>query len=137
MNAVDTNVFVYRLDRSEANKRAVAKRLLRDLTAAGETVLLWQTLGELLNQLASWRRRGLLAADDVSRVAAAVRKLFPLVLPAEGSIDRALRYATDHSLSHWDSMMVASCAEAGVDVLYTEDMGAPRKIDVVQLVNPF
>jgi predicted nucleic acid-binding protein len=31
MIAVDTNVFVYRLDRSEPIKRAIAKRLLRQL----------------------------------------------------------------------------------------------------------
>ncbi len=75
--------------------------------------------------------------EDIGRVATAVRRLFPLALPIEASIDRAIRYASDYSLSHWDGMLVAACAEAGVDTLYTEDMGAPRKIDVVQLINPF
>ena len=30
-----------------------------------------------------------------------------------------------------------ACLEAGVDTLYTEDMGAPTKYDEVQLINPF
>ena len=42
-----------------------------------------------------------------------------------------------YTLSHWDSMLVAASAEAGVTMLYTEDMGAPRNIDTVELVNPF
>ncbi len=39
--------------------------------------------------------------------------------------------------SHGDSMLVAACAEAGVTTLFTEDMDSPRKIDTVELVNPF
>lgn len=58
-------------------------------------------------------------------------------LPVEASLDRALRYAAVYSLSHWDSMIVAACAEAGVTTLFTEDMGAPRVIDVAPLINPF
>jgi len=55
----------------------------------------------------------------------------------ESSLDRAVHYAHTYMLSHWDSMLVAACADAGVTTLYTEDMGAPRKIDTVELVNPF
>ena len=32
---------------------------------------------------------------------------------------------------------VAACIEVGVDQLYTEDMGSPRQLDSVQLINPF
>jgi predicted nucleic acid-binding protein len=46
MIAVDTNVLVYRLDRSEPAKRAIAKRLLRQLAADGKTVLMWQVAGD-------------------------------------------------------------------------------------------
>jgi predicted nucleic acid-binding protein len=49
-------------------------------------------------------------------------------MPAPAVLDRAIFLAARHSLSHWDSMIVAACAEAGVDQLYTEDMGSPRQI---------
>jgi predicted nucleic acid-binding protein len=32
---------------------------------------------------------------------------------------------------------VATCLRDGVKVLYTEDMGAPRTVDSLTLVNPF
>lgn len=51
MNAVDTNVFVYRLDRREPTKQAKARDLLRQLSSDPvPTVLLWQVLGELVRQ---------------------------------------------------------------------------------------
>ena len=34
-------------------------------------------------------------------------------------------------------MLLVACKDAGVTTLYTEDIGAPRKIDSVELVNPF
>ncbi|MBA3480456.1 MAG: PIN domain-containing protein [Pirellulales bacterium] len=137
MNAIDTNVFVYRLDPIETTKRNAARRLTRQLASAGETILIWQVAGELRSVLTSWRRQRIIAAVDADRYFAAVRSLFPLILPVEGVLDRALDYAERYTLSHWDSMLVAACAEAGATTLYTEDMGAPRTIDAVELINPF
>jgi predicted nucleic acid-binding protein len=34
-------------------------------------------------------------------------------------------------------MLLAACLEAGVTVLYTEDMGSPVVYDGLQLLNPF
>jgi predicted nucleic acid-binding protein len=58
-------------------------------------------------------------------------------MPIPVVLDRALDLADQHSLSHWDSMLVAACLEAGVDTLHTEDMGSPRVIESLQLENPF
>lgn len=106
MNAVDTNVLVYRLDRAEPAKRAVAKQLLRELGTGGDTVLPWQVAGELMRQLSSWRHQGLIDRADSARYLKSVRKLFRLILPVEAVLDRAGRYAEDFSLSHWDTMLV-------------------------------
>jgi predicted nucleic acid-binding protein len=137
MNAIDTNVLVYRLDRSEPKKRTIARKLIADLAQGRDTILLWQVAGELARQLSTWRHQGRLSQDQVVRLSRIPRRMFPLALPTEPVLDRALQYATTYTLSHWDSMLVAACAEAGVTTLYTEDMGAPRKIDIVELVNPF
>jgi len=137
MNAIDTNVLVYRFDRSEPVKRAIAKQLLNGLAAAGDTVLPWQVAVELMRQLSAWRHLGLLTPTGVRRLMITVRRWYPISLPTEPCLDRALQYAEVYSLSHWDSLIIAACAEVGVTTLYTEDMGAPRIIDTVELVNPF
>ncbi|MBI1904257.1 MAG: PIN domain-containing protein [Planctomycetia bacterium] len=138
MNAVDTNVLIYRLDRGEPDKQALARRLLRQLTSdATPTVLLWQVAGELVRQLRKWQDEGRLTRNSVLRFVAAFRKHFPLMMPTAAVLDRALELTGRHSLSHWDSMVLAACLEANVDTLYTEDMGAPTVYDGLRLINPF
>jgi predicted nucleic acid-binding protein len=41
------------------------------------------------------------------------------------------------SLSHWDSLLLAACKDAGVTTLYSEDMDAGTDYDGLTVVNPF
>ena len=138
MNAIDTNVFIYRLDRRDPVKQGKARSLLRQLAVdTTPTVLLWQVLGELMPQLRYWQDRGQLTRDGFLRYVATFRRLHPLVMPTSQVLDRALDLAGRHVLSHWDSMLVGACQEAGVTRPFTEDTGAPATYDGVELVNPF
>ena len=138
MNAVDTNVLIYRLDRQEPAKQAKARSLLRQLTSdPTPTLLLWQVLGELMRQLRSWQDQRQITRDAVLRYVTTFRKMFPLVMPTARVADHALDLAGHYSLSHWDSMLLGACQAAGVTTLYTEDMGAPVTFDGIQLINPF
>ena len=138
MNAVDTNVLLYSVDRDEPAKQLKAQQLLTRLHSATEpTILLWQVLGELVQQLRRWRDRGKLTPAEFSQHIQAFRHLFPLVLPTADAFDRAMALAERFSLSHWDSMILGACQSAGATRLYTEDIGAPRIIDGIELTNPF
>ena len=138
MNAVDTNILVYSLDRHEPTKQLKAQQLLQQLRAApGATILLWHVVGEFVQQLRRWRDQGKLTATDFAQHIQAFRYLFPLMLPTAEAFDAALNLAERFSLSHWDSMILGACHAAGATKLYTEDMGAPRKIDGIELINPF
>ncbi len=138
MNAVDTNVLVYRLDHRDEVKRAKACALLQRL-AAGEAapVLLWQVLAELIGQLRRWERKGEISRKALLQYIGVFRRIFTLTLPSAAVIDVALDLSGRYSLSHWDSMLLGACTQAGVTTLYTEDMGAPVSYDGIQLVNPF
>jgi predicted nucleic acid-binding protein len=138
MNAIDTNVLLYSVDRNEPAKQLKAQQLLTQLHSATEpTILLWQVLGELAQQLRRWRDLKKLSPNEFAQHIQAFRHLFPLVLPTGDAFDRALRLAERYSLSHWDSMILGACQTAGATRLYTEDIGAPRAIDGIELVNPF
>ena len=138
MNAVDTNVLIYRLDRSDPVKQARARDLLRRLAKSTEpTVVPWQVLGELVCQLRRWQNEKRVTRDVLLRYVAAVRRLFPVVMPTASVLDRALDLTGKRSLSHWDSMLLGACLDAGVDTLYTEDMGAPTTCGSIRLLNPF
>lgn len=138
MIAVDTNVLVYRIDRSELVKQAKARALLRRLAVGVEpTVTPWQVLCELVRQLRYWQDTKQLTRDAVLRYVAGFRKLFPVVMPTVAVPDRALALSARYSLSHWDSMLLGACLESNVTTLYTEDMGSPCVYDGLQLFNPF
>jgi len=138
MNAIDTNVLLYRVDRFEAIKRKRARDLFRTL-AAGEpkTVLLWQVAVEFMRQLRRWEYEKRISTAAVREYVAATRSRFSLVMPNPAVLDLAIDLPSRHGLSHWDAMIVGACIDAGVTTLYTEDMGAPRQIETVQLINPF
>jgi len=59
------------------------------------------------------------------------------VVPKAEAFDRTMSLAERYSLSHWDGMILGACQSAGATRLYTEDVGAPRNIDGIELVNPF
>ncbi len=137
MNAVDTNVLLYSVDRNEPAKQLKAQQLLQQAHFAAEpTILLWQVLGELTQQLRRWRDQGRLTPTGFSQHVQAFRHLFPLVLPTPEVFDTAIDLCERFSLSHWDSMILGACRAAGATRLYTEDMGSPRTIDGIELVNP-
>ncbi len=138
MNAVDTNVFVYAFDADEAIKRPKAEELLDGLAQqSGETVLLWQVAGEFLNCLRKWESTGRMSVADVEAHFRDVIATFPLRLPTAACFAISFDLRSRYSLSHWDSMLLAACKEAGVDVLFTEDLSAGTDYDGVKIINPF
>ena len=125
------------MDDTEAVKQAKARMLIQQLVAGSEpTVLLWQVLAETVHQLRRWQVQGELTEAEFDQHVRTLQTLFPLVAPTLGVLDHALDLGKRYSLAYWDSMIVGACKEAGCTTLHTEDMGSPRIIDNIQLVNP-
>jgi predicted nucleic acid-binding protein len=138
MNAIDTNVLIYRVDRQDPEKQAKARALLKTLRAAPvPSVLPWQVLGEFVRHLRFWQDRNRITRAALLRYTEAVRKLFPIAMPNPQVLEHVLDLTGRFRLSHWDSMLLGACIEAGITTLYTEDMGAPTTIGGIRLVNPF
>ena len=137
MNAVDTNVLVYAIDSSEPSKQAQAIDLLNELIPSSTSLLLWQVAGEYLSCLRRFAAAGRFPQSDIEADVLDLLSMFPLVLPSEGVIRRSLSLMSRYSLSHWDSMLIAACIEAGIDTLYSEDLDAGMKYDSVSTINPF
>lgn len=137
MNAIDTNVLIYAADTIELQKQPVAAKLCNALAQTNDTILLWQVLLEFARWLTTKQHEGVLSSTEIRALLTTARQSFPLRMPAPTCLDLALDLAEQHTLSHWDSMLVAACLEVGVTTLYTEDMGTPRTIETLELVNPF
>src|SRR5687768_709646 len=137
MIAVDTNVLVYMVDDSHPQKQQIAKDLIKDLHTQGTGILLWQVAVEFVAVLRRLQQHGKLSDSDINAPLSRVRKVLPIVLPSETVLDTALSLSTQHSLSHWDGLLLAACVEAGVTTLHTEDLSSGHKYGPVTVVNPF
>jgi predicted nucleic acid-binding protein len=132
MNAVDTNILIYVNDPRDVVKQEVAISLVSALT---EGVLLWQVACEYL---AASRKLESLGYDRAQayQYIRDLQQVWYTALPTWSVIDRAENLMSRFRLSHWDSMIIAACLEANVQMLYTEDLGY-SSIDGLGIVNPF
>lgn len=138
MNAIDTNVFVYTFDPADPAKQARSRQLVFDLVSKPhESVLLWQVAVEFLAYLRKAQGKKLLTDEEVKARFQEVLQLFALKLPTAQVFERSFALHERYSLSHWDSLLVAACQDAGVTRLYSEDMQHGADYDGVQIVNPF
>lgn len=134
MNAIDTNVWMYRYHTRDPKKQLAASQLIANTRPL---VLLWQVGCEFIAASRKLRSIGFTESNawaalaDMQSIVSAVR--FP---EAQLWADTQALQA-QYSLSFWDALLVAACQRAGINTLFTENMGAPRTIDGLSLVNPF
>lgn len=133
MIAFDTNVLIYCCDSRDARRQQLALDLVENAT---DGVLLWQVACEFVAASRKLGTQGFTATDAWDRLAEFLR-LFPLVLPTPGALDRARRLHVDHGWSFWDATLVAACLDSGVTRLYSEDLPGRTSIETLRIVNPF
>lgn len=132
MTGFDTNILVYACDKSDPVRQAKAMTLI---STASDGVLLWQVACEFVAVSRKLSSQGFTAAHAWDRLADYLR-LFPLILPTAGLLDRAHHLHVSQRLSFWDAMIVSACLETGIERLYSEDLPG-RQVESLQIINPF
>jgi predicted nucleic acid-binding protein len=131
--AADTNILVYAAGVNDEPRRRMATDLLAALYAA-KGVLPAQALAELHHVLVRKYRRS--AADAMWQIGR--WSLGFEVAPTDSDcIAAACRLVDKHGLQTFDAVIVASVAQAGCRVLFSEDMQHDAVFDGVTIVNPF
>ncbi len=133
MIALDTNLLIYACDRADSQRQQIAIDLIANST---DGVLLWQVACEFIAASRELSAQGFAASDAWNRLAEFLT-LFPLILPTAGVLERGQRFHAAHGVSFWDALILAACAEAGVEILYSEDLPGISAPGGVKVVNPF
>jgi predicted nucleic acid-binding protein len=124
----DTNILIYAYSTDIRRQRALT-------TIASGGVISAQVLNEFTSVLRGKQKQ------DWAIIEAAVQSVrfrFPDIVPLTADTHAvALGLARDHSLAFYDALIVAAAAEAGCDVLYSEDLQHGRSIGGLSIVNPF
>ncbi len=131
----DTNVLVYLFDASAPRKKARAQELLKQAVSDGTALLSTQVLQEFFVAVTT----KLSVPLPHEQAARAVRDLGQLpTVPIDtdlilGAIDTMRRYR----FSFWDSLIVQAALQGGAEVLYSEDLQHGRRIEALDIENPF
>jgi predicted nucleic acid-binding protein len=134
MNAIDTNVWLYSHDARDPRKQGVAQQVI---ASARPLVLPWQVGCEFIAAGRKLAAAGFTEAQAWAALAAMQVLADVILLPVPDLWPETQALQGRYSLSFWDALLVSACLRGGAQVLYTEDIGAPRIIDRLTLVNPF
>lgn len=131
--SVDANILVYAVTADHGVKHKVAVDVLHDVSESNG-ILALQTLGEFFNACVRKYR-----FDPRVMQAAVVswQEVFPIAVSSPSALNAAMRAVISHSLSFWDAMLVSTVREAGVSLLFSEDMQHGQMIEGVRIINPF
>jgi len=66
-----------------------------------------------------------------------MRRAWSTILPDWVALDRIDALRENYSLSFWDALLIATCLEAGVEQLFSEDFSSYRLVDTLRIANPF
>ena len=133
MMTVDSNVLVYVQDGHDPAKQATAVRVVAELLRRRAIIGL-QCVGEFQNAL----RRKLRAPPWLAAQAARHLLVSFSTFPAsESAALAALGAVAAGRASYWDSLLIHSAAEAGCEVIFSEDRQGARHVAGVEIVDPF
>jgi predicted nucleic acid-binding protein len=130
---LDSNVLVYAFDSNSPEKRRVAAEILR-MAATLDCVLTLQSLAEFFVVVT---RKGKVNVKTATTIVEKWRSLFPIVAASSDTLMQAIDRQARYNLSFWDSMLLATAAQAGCSLVVSEDMTDGQRVDGVLILSPF
>ncbi len=130
---VDSNILIYADDHSASAKRDRARELIRELMSNGTGVLSLQVFQEYF---AVATKKLKIPADGARQRIELLSRLDVVILAVE-DILAAIDLHRLHGFSIWDALVIRAALNAGCRVLYSEDLQEGRRIDGLEIVNPF
>ncbi len=131
LSFIDSNIFLYSLDESAAEKQQIALAAVRE--AGPKIVVSVQVMQEVYVNatgklgIPPWKVRGVL--EKLGRGI--------VVAPDAEMVLRAIDTSERNQISFWDSMIIEAAVAGKSSVVLTEDMNHGQTIRGVKIVNPF
>ena len=135
----DSNIVVYALSASstaeDAQKKAIARRIILDASAKRRAVISAQVLGESFVTLVKKGTPPLLPSEAANSLRGIARQK---VVPLTGDlVFRAVDIQQEFQLSYWDALIIAAAEIAGCATVWSEDLSDGQKYGDVTVRNPF
>jgi len=131
---VDTNIFLYAYDLSDAGKRQKAQALISHLWETGRGCISIQVLQELYVNLTLKIPRPL--TPQVATQIISDLGQWRLHIPELSSLIEAVNIQQRHQVSFWEAMIICSAKELDCITLWTEDLNPGQRYEGIDVVNP-
>ena len=133
MTLIDTNVFVYFVDRRDLRKQSIARSLIASALDNPQYSITLQVLNEFANVALS---KLSMNEDEVRDYISYFRNLNVQMPKAEWT-EHALSIRRKYGMQFYDALIVAAAAAHGCDEILTEDLNDGQVYCGVRAVNPF
>jgi len=133
---LDSNVFVYHIDRAFPEKSDIARSLVAEYIGNGGAVTSFQVIQETLN-VVTRKIAFPITHAQAERFLDDVMTRFWSEMPSPGLYRNTLRLQSRYGFAFYDSLIVAAALEAGCDRLLSEDFQDGQRIEGLTVVNPF
>lgn len=130
---LDTNILVYSVDARDPRKQALALEIIR-ASVVRDCPLALQAIGEFYAATTTKLRFGL---DDARRRSLQLLASFETFAHSANAVRAALGEAGKGRFSFWDAVLLASAAEAGCSLIFSEDMQDGARFGSITVGNPF
>lgn len=131
---VDANVLIYTRETKIEPKLRAATEWLRELARREILLTNLQVLNEVCH--AALRKLKHLAAEDVREWVEELRTFGDTGIDYD-VVEQAWAIRLGYRLNWFDCLILSSADHLGCSHVLTEDMGAPRRVGGLMLVNPF
>jgi predicted nucleic acid-binding protein len=133
---LDTNIFVYSLDRTAPAKSVRARELIREAIEKRQGIVSYQVVQEFFN--VAFRRfvQPMSLADAEQYLATTFRPLLA-VHSSQAMLADAMRLKDKFQVPWYDALIVVSALEGQCTALYSEDFQHGQKLGEMRIVNPF
>ncbi len=130
---LDTNILVYAVDSSKANKRK--QSIARELIASTDFGLSAQILQEFYVTVTR-KLKPPLTSNQALRFISPLQH-FAIVATDHELIREAILLSEKHQISYWDAAVIAAAEYLQAQTLYSEDLNHGQQYGSVQVINPF
>jgi len=135
---IDTNILVYAYDRSEQQKHAVSKALVRKIWQTGGGVVSLQNLTEFFVVITRKVEKPLPVPTAKGIVSDFIRSdRWSIIDRDEGIFARAMDFVESYKIHLWDALIASCMLEYEVTSIVTENESDFKRIPGITVINPF
>jgi predicted nucleic acid-binding protein len=129
---IDTNIFIYSMDRHAPEKRQVCRQLLKRIVSDFTGVISTQVMQEFYVAATKKLKADPLLVKDILH---AMEKLIVVVITPQ-IIKEAIDCGIIARISFWDALIVVAAESAQCEKLWSEDLNDGQIIRGVKIENP-